>query len=809
MARSASARRIDLAICGGLLVLGQLEVTLGGSLGDVTATRALWAFAAVAALWRRRPLLFFATALAVHALAVAFDLSAPGGGVYSLYPPLALFGLGAYVRNPRHAVAAAAAGLVSLMALRVGLDLAGLLRDRADDEWVRELGIYAPAAAGGVVLRDRTESLRAARRRAAQTAGSEEQAVGAALARERTRIAQELHAVVRGCVRAVLADLAAVRAAAGTAFAPPRPATGAAPPADATAPPGALPSDTARVALRRARDASQQAMAEMRRMLVLLRSDAADEPAGPRTTGSPAPPFPPASVGGAGPGRPDAADVPATIADLAASGSAGSRIAVRRSHAAAPFADVPLGAVAMRVLVAFTQLPGCTRIVIERGDGAVRAHARAGAPFDAAAVEALAERARLAGGRLRRGMLRRDTVVLTLPVDAAVARDPVEPLPWSRLPRLVRAQALPLLLLVVEVGEAVMNSNGTAAEYGTASPVVRVLGAVALAAAFLPRRRWPLATVVLAVAVMVVRTNLLSDWFGLNPPSYLAAFVAGAYARSMVAAVVGGLVVVVSMPALVVVTFPGDYPVYVYLFFVTMIGAAWMAGVGGRRRLAEAAELRELTAQEERRQARQVADAVNAERLRVARELHDLVGHGLTSITLQCAAAEQVLERRPAEAARAVDAAEQVCREVLGELRQLLAALDGDERELPDLARLPQLARRAEAEGLRVRLALDGDLDAVPPGHAGAAYRIVQEALTNARKHAGPVDVGVHVALARSTLAIEVRNSGGAPATAPDGPGGGLGLAGMRERVRVYDGWLAAGPDERGGWAVRAELPVG
>jgi len=803
MARSAPARRVDLAICGGLLALGQLEVTLGGAHGDVVATRALWAAAAVAVLWRRRPLLFFATALVVHALAVAFDLVAPGGAVYSLYPPLALFGLGAYVRDPRHAVAAAAAGLATLMGLRAVLDLAGLLSDRSDDEWLREVGIYAPAAAGGVLLRDQAEALRAARRRARLTAGREEQVVGAALTRERTRIARELHAVVRGCVRAVLADLAAVRAttagaAAGVAPAarqaaadqPAAPRSAPTPRPSAAVERAAPPPSPAPAALRRARDASQQAMAEMRRMLTLLRSDAAGEP-------------------GTGRDRPDAADVPATLADLAARQPAGGPIAVRRAHAAAPFADVPLGAVAMRVLVAFTRLPGCTRIVIERGERAVRATARADGRFDATAVEALAERARLAGGRLRRGLLRHDTVVLSLPVESTVARDPAEPMPWSRLPWLLRAQGMPLLLLAIEVGEALTNANGAAADYGSASTAVRVAGAVVLAAAFLPRHRWPLATVALVVVVMAVRTNLLSDWFGLNPPSYLAAFVAGAYTRTMAGAVVGGLTVAGGMVALVALTFPGDYTLAVYLFFATMVAAAWAAGVGGRRRLAEAAELRELTAQEERRQAEQVAEAVNAERLRVARELHDLVGHGLTSITLQCAAAEQLLERRPAEAARAVDAAEQVCREVLGELRQLLAALDGgDERELPDLARLPQLARRAEAEGLRVRLALDGDLGAVPAGHAGAAYRIVQEALTNARKHAGPVDVGVHVALQRSTLAIEVRNTPGAPTGRADGPGGGLGLAGMRERVRLYDGWIAAGPDERGGWAVRAELPV-
>jgi signal transduction histidine kinase len=778
------SRRIDVAIAGGLLALGQLELIFRGTHGPAVAAHALWAAAAVAALWRRsHPLLFFAWALVVHAIVIAFDPGPDGAAIYALYTPLALFGLGAYVRDPRHAVMAAIGGVAAVMLLRVGLDVAGLLSDRSDDEWLREVGIFGPAAAGGVMLRDRTEALRDARRAAAaHIDGDEGAAVSLALTAERTRIARELHAVVRGCVHAVLDEIAAARSSVSAR-------TGA-----------------SRTAMRRARDASQQAMGEMRRMLSLLRSDPLE--AGRRAALSPAA----GEVGGVGRGRPDAADVPPTLDDLAARRPGGGPITVRRAHAGVPFTDAPLGAVAMRVLLAFASVPGCTRIVIERGDGVVRARARTTADLDHASLTALRERARLAGGRLRRGWLPHRGLVLTLPAEASATPPPVGRLPWLRLPAPLLAQGIPLLLLVLEVGEALLAHNASEISNGTAATPVRVAGAVAIAAAFLPRRRWPLLTVVLVLAIATLRTCVLGDWFGLNPPLYLAAFVAGAYARPMWAAALAGVVVACAPVVIVVATFGTEaYSLSVFVFVVTMVVAVWTAGVGGRRRLAEAAELRELTEEEDRRQAEETAAAVSAERLRVARELHDLVGHGLTAITLQCAAAEQLLDTRPPAAAAAIENVEEVCAEVLRELRQLLAALDGGEPELPQLGKLPELARRAESHGLRVRLDLVGDLGTVPPGHAGAAYRIVQEALTNARKHAGAVEVDVRVARERNRLTVDVRNGSGARrdgAASVPGSGSGLGLAGMRERVRVYDGRLAAGPEGDGGWAVRAELPV-
>ena len=765
----ARPRPTDSLLALGLLLLGQAEVVLRGVRGSAPAAHALWAAAALATLARRRhPLLFFAWALAVATTAIVFDLSPLMGALPSLYMPLALYGLGAYAPTTRRSQLTAAGGLALLMAQRTLLDATGALGDRTADEVLRELGIFVPAAVGGVLLRDRGEALAAARRRA-EAAAREGGAVELALSDERRRIARELHAIVTGCVRAVLDEVATARSSLARA------------------------SGASSAALLRARTASQQAMAEMRRMLVLLRgSERAAR-------------------------RPDASEVPASLRELGARGTVVVEGASGGDGRTADAdADAPLPAIAMRVLVALAELPGCERLTVARDGGLVRASARLRQAPDPIVVGALGERARLAGGRLRRGRLRRRRLTVVLPTSAGGPLPRSSPQQWlGRVPWL-RAQGIPLLILGLETTEALLTAGKPAEYYGSATLPVRVAGAVALAAAFLPRRRWPLASVLAVVAVCMVRSVVLDDAFGLNPPLYVAAFVAGAYVRPLWLAPLAGLACIAGGFLTVVLMFDWNwqlYPPSVVLFFATMVTAAWVTGVGGRRRLAQADELRALSSAEERRQGRAIERAVEAERLRVARELHDLVGHGLTSITLQCAVAAQQLDTQPRQAAAAIAAVEEVGEEVLRELHQLLAALDGSAAPAaPELARLRELARRTESQGLDVRLELAGDLATVPAGHAGAAYRIVQEALTNARKHGGDGAVGARVARERGRLAIEVRNplaGSTAPAAAREGGSGhGLGLAGMRERVRVYDGWLTAGPDDAGGWLVRAELPL-
>jgi len=382
---------------------------------------------------------------------------------------------------------------------------------------------------------------------------------------------------------------------------------------------------------------------------------------------------------------------------------------------------------------------------------------------------------------------------------------PERPPLLARIPAPVRAQALPLLVLVVGVLEAVLSSAHPHI-YGAAPMAVRVFGAIALAAAFLPRRRHPAVTAAAVGAIFLLRVGVFEDSFALNLSLYLAVFVAGSYSRSLPAALGAGLLVTaaaIATPQLV----DEVLPLGAYIYVVITTGAAWATGLGCRRRLAEASELRELAEEERRRNQRAAGRTVAEERLRVARELHDLVGHALTSIVLQCAAAERLVGSDPGQALIAIDAVEAVGAEVEAELADLLAALEGTHPlEAPRLARVQQLVRGVEAGGMRIDLELEGDVERVPAGLAGAGYRIVQEGLTNARKHGTGEWARVRLGVEGERLRIEVENP--AAVRGRHDAADGHGLIGVSERVRVYGGRFRAGPTERGTWSIEAELPI-
>jgi signal transduction histidine kinase len=203
---------------------------------------------------------------------------------------------------------------------------------------------------------------------------------------------------------------------------------------------------------------------------------------------------------------------------------------------------------------------------------------------------------------------------------------------------------------------------------------------------------------------------------------------------------------------------------------------------------------------------------VAEERLRIAREVHDVVGHGLATITLRAGVADRVADRDPDEVRAALRAIRQVSRESLSELSTLLGVLrEGEDlpaerAPTPDLDALPRLVDGLRDAGLEVDLQVEGNGGAVPEVVAAAGYRIVQEALTNVARHAGP-NVRAHVRLTRrdGVVEVEVRDDGrDAPATVR--PGGGL--TGMRERAASLGGAFEAGRAAGGGFRVWASLPV-
>jgi signal transduction histidine kinase len=233
-------------------------------------------------------------------------------------------------------------------------------------------------------------------------------------------------------------------------------------------------------------------------------------------------------------------------------------------------------------------------------------------------------------------------------------------------------------------------------------------------------------------------------------------------------------------------------------FFWALLAAAWPVGHAFRRR---ALALEEL--QQTRR-----AD-VAAERARIARELHDVVGHGISIVVLQLVAALGMLDSGEHDAARTrLLATERSARNTLAEMRRLFELLDERAATLapqPGLSDLERLIADAREVGVDVHLEVSGQPVELPVGLELAAYRVVQEALTNVIKHARPRRARVRLTYGPAELEIEVLDEGAAP---PSNRSGGRGLAGMRERVALYDGVLDVGPRAGGGFRVAARFPV-
>jgi signal transduction histidine kinase len=205
-------------------------------------------------------------------------------------------------------------------------------------------------------------------------------------------------------------------------------------------------------------------------------------------------------------------------------------------------------------------------------------------------------------------------------------------------------------------------------------------------------------------------------------------------------------------------------------------------------------------------------EALEEERARIARELHDLVAHNVSVMVVQAGVERHALPDSQASTRATLTAIEQAGRQALVEARRLLGVLrrNGDHEALepqPSIERVDTLIEHVERAGLPVRLTIEGDEVPLPAGVDLCAYRIVQEALTNALKHAGPARAEVLLRYQASGLDIEVRDDGRGPSS-PNGDGSGHGLIGMRERVALYGGRLRTGPREDGGFEVCAHLPL-
>jgi signal transduction histidine kinase len=245
------------------------------------------------------------------------------------------------------------------------------------------------------------------------------------------------------------------------------------------------------------------------------------------------------------------------------------------------------------------------------------------------------------------------------------------------------------------------------------------------------------------------------------------------------------------------------------------IGAALFLGWAVANRRAFVAEIRDRAERAERTREQEARRRVDEERLRIARELHDVLAHGISTINVQAGVAAHLHERQPERAAEALETIKRLSKEALAELRavvHVLRAVDGPDSRQPaaGLAQLDGLIARVERAGLEVRVRIEGQARPVPVSVDLAAYRIAQEALTNVIRHAGAASASLAVRYAERELVIDVRDDGGGqPSRNGSADGAGYGLVGMRERAELLGGRFQAGPHPGGGFRVCATLPVG
>jgi signal transduction histidine kinase len=315
-------------------------------------------------------------------------------------------------------------------------------------------------------------------------------------------------------------------------------------------------------------------------------------------------------------------------------------------------------------------------------------------------------------------------------------------------------------------------------------------------------------------ALTIVPSNTLS---GLLAPLLLVYFLSRRTTGTR-------LIVVSSLVAVAlgvhIVQRPGFAPAdlaFAYIF----AGAVWLAGRYVRHRELDRLRAEEAVTAERAAAAATLAAAVADERSRIARELHDVVAHGMGVMVVQAAAAEQLLGTDPDAAREPLTTVRETGQGALAEMRRLLGLLrDGDPDHdggtadgrtaapQPGLPALPALTERLREAGMPVSIEMTGDLAAVAPGLQLTAYRIVQEALTNALKHSGGAPTRVSLDCGRDALSVTVRNAAGRPLATSMPDGAGHGLVGMKERVRLYGGRLDTEREPDGSFLVRAVLPT-
>ena len=386
---------------------------------------------------------------------------------------------------------------------------------------------------------------------------------------------------------------------------------------------------------------------------------------------------------------------------------------------------------------------------------------------------------------------------------------PRSPLAWARTHPFASDTLLALLLTGVSLVPLWLGATGDD-PWSPSAPAIALVLLINLPLAW--RRRYPLAVGTLVAAAAI--TYGVAPYPDLGVPVPLGALVAFytamAYSPRRTATLIGAGACTVGLVGMLLPETDAD--VVDFAFVGLLLGATWALGDSARTRRAYTAELEARAARLEHERELEASRAAAEERARIARELHDVIAHHVSMMVVQAEAGPVVVERDPGSATRAFDSISTIGRQALAEMRRLLGVLRPDDDRAgpsfapqPGLDQLPALVEQVRQAGLKAELKVEGSPCPLPPGMDLSAYRIVQEALTNAVRHGGPGRARVLVRYVDGEVQLEVRDDGLGPRA---GNGAGHGLVGMRERVNLFGGDLDAGPSPDGGFAVAARLPL-
>jgi signal transduction histidine kinase len=393
----------------------------------------------------------------------------------------------------------------------------------------------------------------------------------------------------------------------------------------------------------------------------------------------------------------------------------------------------------------------------------------------------------------------------------------------ARLGARLRAspQAVDAFIAFGLTGLALLTIAGGARDLGSYDPLSLVL-LITTTMPLIVRRRWPLAVLAITLGATLAHAALAREALNSTLGFLIALFTVGELKDRRTSGI-AALITAASVGLLIGIRAPLPAALSGLVQTELAILSAWVLGTWARdrRRQIETAEQRaqRLESEREERDQRAVAE----ERERIARELHDVVTHHVSVIVIQAGAAERALDRRPGDARAAIEAIDRTARQALADMRRMLGILgratpgagpaeggDHDLAPMPGLDRLGELIDQVSAAGMPVELSVEGVRRPLDPGIELSAYRIVQEALTNALRYAPGGRARVAVGYRRTSLDIQVDDDGGAvvPGAPVPTAGSGRGLIGMRERVSVFGGEFEAAPTERG-FRVTARLPLG